>query len=208
MLGAALVEYAVILSLFALAFIPLLDDVEDRTSDEVNNEFDCVSQRPPPTSCQRRAVVVTTTTAPTTTIADTTTTESTTTTEPTTTTSSTTTTVAPTTSTTAGIGSSSANWTFIRRGNYDGTEYVAAVFYLYDSSGNPVPGRTVSLSLRGTDGSEVATGQCETASGDYAGRCFGIYRLPDWADAVHLAATAVSGTPQLTAPPEPSPTVG
>ena len=199
-----------ILSLFALAFIPLLDNVEDRTSDEVNNEFDCVSQRPPPTTCQRRAVVVTTTTAPTTTIADVTTTttaETTTTAAPTTTEATTSTTAEATTTTTAGIGTTSATWTFTYRGNYDGTEYVAATFYLYDAGGQPVTNRTVSLSIRVSNGTEVSTGSCRTGSGDYAGRCFGIYRIPNSAGAVYLIATAVDGSPALSAPPEQSPTV-
>lgn len=199
--------------MFALAFIPLLDNVEDRTSDEVNNEFDCVSQRPPPTTCQRRAVVVTTTTAPTTTIADSTTTslDTTPTTADTTTTSSssssTSTSVQSSTTTTAGIGTTSATWTFTYRGNYDGTEYVAATFYLYDSAGQPVTNRTVSVSIRVSNGTEVATGSCRTGSGDYAGRCFGIHRIPNSAGAVYLVATAVDGTPALSAPPEQSPTV-
>lgn len=171
----------------------------------MTNEFDCVSERPPPTTCQQRAVVVTTTTVP-----PTSTTEAPTTTSTSTTTSTTTTTSTSiptsTTSTTAPVGATSANWTFFYRGNFDGTEFLAAVFYLNDANGNPISNRTVSLSIRTTSGYQVGTGQCETGSGGDAGRCSGYYGIPNWANAVYIVATAVQGPPPYTPPPQQSPT--
>ena len=177
------------------------------------NEFDCVSERPPPTTCQQRALTVTTTSTSTPSTTSSTTTPSsttTTTTPPSTTTtspppSSTTTGPSSTTSTTAASSATSATWTFIRRGNYDGYEYVIAVFYLYDASGNPVSGRTVDVSVRVNSGNQVASGGCTTGSGDQAGRCAAIYGIPNSAGDVYLVATGVRGTPPLDPPPQTSP---
>lgn len=199
--GATLVEYAFVLSLLAIAIIPVLGMMEDTSRDEVANEFDCVSERPPPTTCQQRALAVTTTSAsPTSTTSTPATTSST-------STSTTTVATTSTTATTAPSGSTSATWTFTYRGNYDGYEYVYAIFYVRDSSGNPVPGRSVDVSARVTSGDQVSSGRCTTGSGDQAGRCAGIYGIPSSAGDVYLVATAIGGSPALDAPPEASPVI-
>lgn len=50
--GVALVEYALVLALFVGASAGAIRYLEDRTGDEVDNQAECISQRPPPTTCQ------------------------------------------------------------------------------------------------------------------------------------------------------------
>ncbi len=55
--GAAVVEYALALSLLVVAGIGAAQFLEDETADEVDNQADCLSTRPPPTSCQSEPLV-------------------------------------------------------------------------------------------------------------------------------------------------------
>lgn len=50
--GAALLEYALIMSLIVVATIGATNFLEDETGREVDNQADCISTRPPPPSCQ------------------------------------------------------------------------------------------------------------------------------------------------------------
>lgn len=211
--GAALVEYAVVLSVLVIALIPAIDALENTSSAEVNNEFDCVSQRPPPESCQARALAITTTTAPTTTTtapAVTTTTApaaTTTTAAPITTTSTTstsTTAPAPTTTTTAPVLATSVQWAYTNRGDSDGNEYVSTALRLTDANGNPLSNRPLSISVKTPSGQTVGGTTCTTWSGDYAGVCVLYVGVPNWADSVRFTVTAVGGSPAASVPPEAS----
>lgn len=55
--GAAVVEYALVLSLLVVASIGAAQFLEDETADEVDNQADCLSTRPPPVSCQSEPLV-------------------------------------------------------------------------------------------------------------------------------------------------------
>ncbi len=60
--GATLVEFALVLSLVAVASLGAFQALGDATENEVDNEADCISTRPPPSSCLRSAIPPTTTT--------------------------------------------------------------------------------------------------------------------------------------------------
>lgn len=55
--GAAVVEYALALSLLVVAGIGAAQFLEDETAAEVDNQADCLSTRPPPTTCQSEPLV-------------------------------------------------------------------------------------------------------------------------------------------------------
>ncbi len=55
--GAALVEYALAVSLLVVASIGAVQFLEDETAAEVDNQADCLSTRPPPTTCQAEPLV-------------------------------------------------------------------------------------------------------------------------------------------------------
>lgn len=60
--GAGLVEYGLAVSLLLVGSIGVIQTLEDGTSDEVDNQAECLSERPPPPSCQATPLVPTTTT--------------------------------------------------------------------------------------------------------------------------------------------------
>lgn len=69
--GATLVEYALVLSLFVVVSLGAMDFLSDSADREIDNQVDCVSERPPPPECQLVAVTTSTTLDPTPTTATT-----------------------------------------------------------------------------------------------------------------------------------------
>lgn len=61
-LGVSLVGYALVLGLLVTTAVGSITLIESASTDEINNQANCVSQRPPPVSCQPRTVTTTTTT--------------------------------------------------------------------------------------------------------------------------------------------------
>lgn len=57
MRGASLVEYALVLALLVVASLGSIRYLEDETGKEVDNQANCISDRPPPPSCQLPAAV-------------------------------------------------------------------------------------------------------------------------------------------------------
>lgn len=49
--GATLVEYALVFSLLVVAALGAIEFLETQSSREINNQADCVSNRPPPSGC-------------------------------------------------------------------------------------------------------------------------------------------------------------
>ncbi|MDE0803531.1 MAG: hypothetical protein OSA99_09425 [Acidimicrobiales bacterium] len=54
--GASLTEYALALVVLVVGSIGVFQTLEDNASAEVDNQADCISQRPPPLSCQPAAL--------------------------------------------------------------------------------------------------------------------------------------------------------
>ena len=55
--GASLTEYALALVVLVVGSIGVFQTLEDNTADEVDNQANCISERPPPVSCQPAALV-------------------------------------------------------------------------------------------------------------------------------------------------------
>lgn len=62
--GATLVEYALVFALVAIVSIGAVEVLTDESESEIQNQADCVSQRPPPPECLIRAITTTTTLVP------------------------------------------------------------------------------------------------------------------------------------------------
>jgi hypothetical protein len=62
--GATLVEYALITSLLVVVSIGAIDYLTDESTEETQQQADCISTRPPPVSCQIPTAAVTTTAPP------------------------------------------------------------------------------------------------------------------------------------------------
>lgn len=60
--AVALVEYAIVLGVLVIGMLGVIETLEDETADEVDNQANCISQRPPPPSCQATPLAPTTTT--------------------------------------------------------------------------------------------------------------------------------------------------
>lgn len=54
--GASLTEYALALVVLVVGSIGVFQTLEDNTADEVDNQANCISERPPPVSCQAAAL--------------------------------------------------------------------------------------------------------------------------------------------------------
>jgi len=188
--GAALIEYALALSLFVFVSIGALEMLEDSTREEVANEFDCVSERPPPPSCQLRAVTTTTSTTTTTT----TTTE-----VPVDTTTSSVPTGDPDPSTVAVV-----QWEPIRPLQFDRGSLNGPILLL-EYGGEP--DRTLSYDVRERDGTVVGRGSCDTFSFFGLVVCQVRVSVPPDAGDMQVVITSISGSPPLAPPADGSPWV-
>jgi hypothetical protein len=200
------VEYALIIAAVVVMSLGAIQSLQGESNDEVQNEFDCISERPPPPSCQKRAVTTTTST----TISATTST-----TQPAPTTSSTesTTTTSTTTTTTAAPFVTTANWSGGSRAQFPGGPRWSARtrLTLTDPSGELLVGAVVTIEvINPSSGAVLGSYECTTEAG--TGRCIdsgGSSRpyitIPGNVNSVRFRVASVTYTPPAAAPTQLSP---
>jgi Flp pilus assembly pilin Flp len=162
--GAALVEYALIVALIVVPTIGAASYLTTQAKTQTVNQANCISTRPPPASCQIRAITTTTSTVPA---------------------STTTTTAPPPTSSTTAPPAGTAAWNVAASTFNSGTRVITLNLTVKANPGNtPVAGAIVIFRMTITPGGQSFAASCTS---DASGVC-----VATWP--VGVGVTQVVGT--------------